>query len=74
MKKLVLCLLMIAFVFANPIEEQPNENRDNLSGILTNIPADLKSDENLYKIYEIINEIKNKFVRWKFLKYLKNFI
>lgn len=55
---------MIAFVHAHPIEEQPSENRD-LSGILTNIPDDLKSDENLFKIYEIINEIKNKFVRWK---------
>jgi len=65
---------MIAFVHAYPIEEQPSENRDNWSGILTHIPEDLKTDENLYKIYEIINKIKNKFVRWKYLKYLNNFI
>lgn len=59
MKHLILFLLTIAFVHAYPIEEQPDENRDNLAGIFDNIPEDLINDENIYKI---INEIKSKFV------------
>ena len=53
---------MIAIVHAYPIEEQPNDNRDDLSRIFENIPEDLITDESFYKINEIINEIKSKFV------------
>ena len=60
---------MIAFVYAYPIEEQPNENRDNLLGILGNIPDDLMNDVN---INDIINELKSKFVSLKY--FLKIFL
>ncbi|CAG9799003.1 unnamed protein product [Chironomus riparius] len=61
MKNLILCLIMIAIVHAYPIEEQPSENRDDLSRIFENIPEDMITDDSFYKINEIINEIKSKF-------------